>query len=79
MVECQICNKQFKSQKALNGHNSAVHKERPKLLRITVIKKCVKCNNDFEIQRTLSKEGKENISKTERICCSRKKSIYSHL
>ncbi len=40
------------------------------LPRIKVIKHCEKCGKEFEVEHTISKNGKENISKREKRFCS---------
>lgn len=78
--ECRFCGKQFSNGRALGGH-IVIHSssrleiinkisKKTTLKRIIVNKLCEKCGKSFEVERTISKEGIENISSKESRFCS---------
>ncbi len=83
---CESCKQEFYFEKSVQfgGHRSACklnpnYEERIKKLskehtlkRIKVTKICLKCNNEFEVERTINKDGNERIPKKEKKFCSRK-------
>lgn len=79
MVKCNICGKEFENGRQFGGHITAIHnpetrKSLSKALTLdrTVVKKtCEKCGKEFEIERTVKKDGTHSISKKEKRFCSR--------
>jgi len=84
MYKCKICGKIFKKQQLYASHMWSIHggeqekKEASKkiskkslLQRIKVIKYCEKCGKPFEVERTVNKNGIQNIRKKEKRFCSR--------
>lgn len=76
---CNTCGKVFISHQSLGGHVIRAHSktlrktlsEIKTLERRIVIKQCKRCGNGFEVIRTVSKHGEENVPKKERSFCSR--------
>lgn len=78
LYKCKTCGKDFKTYQGLGGHTSLAHRDTLKkiaksntLNRITIKKNCLKCNSIFEVERTVNKDGTQNISKKEKKFCSR--------
>ncbi len=79
MVKCKFCNKEFKDGRQLGGHITSKHNPTArnkaaatlKHDRITINKKCIKCNTEFEIERRVKKDGTQYINKKEKKYCSR--------
>ena len=78
---CKICGEEFKNCNKYSAHflKHKIYTEEEKeryrnsrlLKRIKVNKVCEKCGKEFEVERTVSKEGLEKISKKEKRFCSR--------
>jgi len=79
MIKCEICGKEFEKAQQLAGHKTSKHIEgiynkiskKTTLQRIKIIKKCIKCDKYFEIERKIKKDGKQYIDKKEKKYCSR--------
>ena len=70
MFKCNICNKKFSTNKSMKCHYSSAHILRFKKIIITKI--CPKCENEFDVERTVNKDGTQNIRQKERKFCNRK-------
>ncbi len=78
MKKCEICGKEFENPLAYGGHkashNIELYKKSSKSLtlqRIKIIKKCIKCGKEFEVERRIKKDGTQHIDKKEKIYCCR--------
>jgi len=74
----KICEKIFENSYAYGGHkashNIELYKKSSKSLTlqgIKIIKKCIKCGKEFEIERKIKKDGSQCISKKEKKYCSK--------
>jgi len=85
MYNCDICGEQFEIRQAKASHMWHAHGSEKKkkevrinqsilssLEHVDITKQCEKCGNDFEVKRTLNKDGTQRISKKERRFCSYK-------
>lgn len=75
MYICKICGKSFDKSYSLAAHASHHAKKPPAkantLKRMKVKKECPKCGTEFEVERTIHKDGTIKISKKEKRFCSR--------
>jgi len=79
MYKCEQCGKEFDNGRAYGGHKAGAHNKyghlkRSKIItleRVIVTKQCENCDNDFEVERLVNKDGTQRIGKREKRFCSR--------
>ena len=71
MYKCKICGKEFETGRKLGSHVSSAHHHYIKK-RINVLKECPICKKYFYVERTVDKNGKQNIGTREKRYCDRK-------
>ena len=84
MYKCNICGKEFKVQQAQASHIYHAHSSKEakqkarekqskttKLERVIITKQCKNCGHDFEVERTVNKDGIQHINKKEKQFCCR--------
>ena len=85
MSICKYCNKEFVNGQQLGAHITNIHNAENRnssisksltLKRIVITKQCKKCGNNFNIERSVAKNGIQNISKKERQYCNRSCANY---
>ncbi len=76
MYKCKYCYREFENRQQLGGHIKTIHSKFSnkgnRYTRITVIKQCPKCNNNFTVTRKINKQGNQIVHPKERKFCSRK-------